>query len=35
MLPVISESTHTFVMLDARWCTFLGAAEGFVVGEAS
>ena len=34
MLPVISESTNTFVMLDARWCTFLGAAEGFMVGEA-
>ena len=35
MLPVISESTNTFVMLDARWCTLLGAADGFMVGETS
>ncbi len=35
MLPVVIESTHTFVMLDARWCTLLGAADGFSVGEAS
>lgn len=34
MLPVIFESTHTFVMLDARWCNLLGAADGFSVGEA-
>ncbi len=35
MLPVISESTNTFVMLDARWCTLFGAADGFMVGETS
>lgn len=35
MLPMISESTNTFAMLDARWCTLLGAADGFVVGEES
>lgn len=34
MFPVISESTSTFLMLDARWCTLLGAADGFSVGEA-
>ena len=35
MLPVIAESIHTFVMLDARWCTVFGAADGFSVGGAS
>lgn len=35
MLRGIAESTRTFVMQDARWCTLLGAADGLSVGEAS